>query len=266
MSTGTSSIISSGFGRQQPQDDVPPTYDEYLTLALNDLIDETFCYRDPTTFPAEGRKLIRLVPSAYGDGLNSPSGPLRPSARSISNIVCDQPSSTTIPNPSSCTDMFWLWGQFVDHDLGLTETGSTSFNIQVPTGDTDFDPLSAGNVEISLTRSVFDSATGSGVTPREQINIVTQYLDATNTYGSSSGRSSWLRTFQDGKLKYSMGNLLPMNDGAMSNAGPSGSNPFVAGDVRANENVALMSMHTLLMREHNWWCGQLKERVATKDS
>lgn len=259
MSNGISSIISTGFGRQQPQENVPLTYEEYLTLALNDLIDGTFSYRDPDAFPSEGIKLLRLVPSAYADGLNTPSGASRPSPRLISTAVCDQAPETKILNPTQCTDMFWLWGQFVDHDLDLTETGATAFNISVPTGDTDFDPTSTGTVEIPLTRSVYDDTTGTGIIPREQLNLVTQYLDATNTYGSTTARCQWLRTYKNGKLKSGMGNMLPNNDGTVTNAGPAGKNPFVAGDVRGNENVALLSMHTLLMREHNWWCTKIKE-------
>lgn len=259
--SGTSSIIATGFGRQHPQNQSPPTYNEYLTIALVDLIKDIFTFRDPDTFDSDGYKLLRLVSSAYGDGLNTPSGSDRPSARLISNTVCDQPIATKILNPKQCTDMFWLWGQFVDHDLDLSNTTTDPFNISVPTGDIHFDPGSTGTKEIPLTRSVFDSATGSGVTPREQLNMITNYLDVTNIYGSTTARSTWLRSFKDGKLKTGMGNFLPFNDGTLDNAGPVGQNPFVSGDVRANENVALLSMHTLFMREHNWWCSKIKKEV-----
>ena len=64
----------------------------------------------------------------------------------------------------------------------------------------------------------------------------------------------FLRTFDNGQLKVSEGNLLPFNDGSIENADPRGGDPtslFVAGDVRANENSVLVSMHTLFVREHN---------------
>ena len=255
--TGTSSVTTIGFGIQaDPIEEL--TYNDYLVIALTDLAEGTFTYRNSDDFPVDGNQLIRLTSSAYADGLNTPSGPSRPSARFVSNAIFHQDDVTKIINPKNCTDMFWLWGQFVDHDLDLTPDGGDAFNISVPTGDTFFDPESTGTVEIPLTRSTFDAATGSGVTPREQLNKITPYLDCTNTYGSTTARANWLRTFKDGKLKTGPGKMLPINDGTIDNAGATGANPFVAGDVRANENVALLSMHTLLMREHNWWATQIK--------
>jgi len=261
--TGTSSIIATGFGIQTQPNPLlnprPPTYNDYLLAAIHDVSTRTFTYRDTDEFPEAGRQLIRLSPSAYGDNLNTPSGSDRPSARLISNIVFDQPDNTTVPNPKKCTDMFWLWGQFIDHDLDLTPDVGESFNISVPTGDEYFDPNSTGNVYISLHRSVFDPETGTGMTPREQVNKITQEIDASSIYGSTTARATWLRSYKDGKLKEGMGRMLPINDGTLTNAGPNGSNMFVSGDIRANENIALLSMHTLFMREHNWWANKIKK-------
>ena len=53
------------------------------------------------------------------------------------------------------------WGQFIDHDLSLTDTGTTDFNIEVPAGDPSFDPESTGKVIIPMTRSEFDPETGT---------------------------------------------------------------------------------------------------------
>src|SRR5205823_8451325 len=63
-----------------------------------------------------------------------------------------------------------------------------------------------------------------------------------------------LRTFQGGQLKTSTGNLLPLNTDGFSNAnnGPyPNSDMFLAGDIRANENIELSSLQILFMREHN---------------
>ena len=52
-------------------------------------------------------------------------------------------------------------------------------------------------------------------------------------------------------MKTSAGNLLPFNTPGLPNAGGTSPTLFLAGDVRANENVMLTSLHTLFVREHN---------------
>ena len=52
-----------------------------------------------------------------------------------------------------------------------------------------------------------------------------------------------------------------MNDGTQENDDPRGGDPtrlFVGGDVRANENSVLVSMHTVFVREHNRIAEELK--------
>lgn len=246
--------IHTGYGRQYPV--FRPTVDYALHPALKELVRYNYAFRD-NNFSGEGEQLLRLSTSAYSDGLNELSGNTRPSARFISNAIFHQSESTKIFNTKNCTDMFWLWGQIVDHDLDLTTAGGSNINIAVPTGDVYFDPMSVGNVEISMTRSIYDPSTGIS-TPREQLNLITPELDCTSIYGSTATRASWLRLYKDGLLKSGMGYMLPMNDGTMDNAGDAGTNVYVSGDVRANENVALLSMHTLLFRNHNWWAKKIK--------
>jgi hypothetical protein len=40
---------------------------------------------------------------------------------------------------------------------------------------------------------------------------------------------------------------------------------FLAGDIRANEHPVLLSLHTIFVREHNWWCDRLAERDSSWD-
>lgn len=198
---------------------------------------------------------LRVAPADYADGLNMPSGASRPSPRVISNELFDQ--DTSVPNPFGTSDFFWLWGQFIDHDIDLTiESDAESFDIAVPFGDVYFDPFFTGTQAIPMHRSAYDPETGN-VSPREQINGITPYIDASMIYGSDPVRASYLRA-PDGKLKVSNGDLLPFNLAGLSNAGGTGDNLFLAGDIRANENVALTSLHTLFVREHNRLVDELK--------
>ena len=48
-------------------------------------------------------------------------------------------------------------------------------------------------------------------TPREQINILTSYIDGSVVYGETEERSNALREFIDGKLKTGPGDLLPVS-------------------------------------------------------
>lgn len=205
--------------------------------------------------PMNSTHLYRMAPADYGDGLNSPAGSTRPSAREVSNEIFDQ--ATSVPNPFAASDFFWLWGQFIDHDIDLTlDDEIESFPIPVPLGDPFFDPFFTGNQTISLHRSAFDSSTGIN-SPREQINGITPFIDASMIYGSDDTRATYLRT-PDGKLKVSDGDLLPFNHAGLNNAGGPSDTLFLAGDVRANENVALTSLHTLFVREHNRLVDELK--------
>ena len=75
-----------------------------------------------------------------------------------------------------------------------------------------------------------------------------------------------LRTLDGtGKLKTSDGDLLPYNVDGFPNQPDNSAGYFLAGDVRANEQVALTVMQSLFMREHNYWAGIIKERQPYLD-
>ncbi len=190
------------------------------------------------TWGMAGGNLRRFVPAAYADGVSVPSGFDRPSARFISNLVCDQEQSL-IPNSRGLTSFVWQWGQFVDHDFGITESHEPHelFPIPVPSGDIFFDPFQTGEQIITLFRSEYRYGPG----PRNQINAITSWIDASNVYGSDAVTSRSLRTLSGGLMKTSEGDLLPVDEEGF----------FLAGDVRANEQPGLISMHTLFVREHN---------------
>jgi len=202
----------------------------------------------------------------YGDGLSTLAGATRPSPRAVSNAFFSQ--SGSIPAANGMSDFIWTWGQFLDHDLSLTEGAAESAPFAIPTGDAFFDPQSTGSQTMSFHRGAFDPATGT-TTPRQQINEITGYIDGSMVYGSTPERARWLRTLSGGKLKVTKngkGDLLPFNDGTVPNAGSPESADlstalFVAGDIRANEQPTLACIHTLFVREHNRVAEQLASQT-----
>lgn len=201
---------------------------------------------------ATGIQLIRLSAAAYADGVSALDD-TRANPRDVSNAICAQEGSR--PNAQNVTDFLWQWGQFLDHDLDLTDgvDPAEPHNINIPTGDVFFDPQNTGNQTMSFNRSIYDTDSGrSTLNPRQQINEITAWIDASNVYGSESERAEALRAHDgSGKLKVSEGNFLPFNTDGLPNAGGDSAELFLAGDVRANEQLGLTVMHTLFVREHN---------------
>ncbi|XP_073463531.1 peroxidasin homolog [Aquarana catesbeiana] len=229
----------------------------------------------------------RLLKPAYQNGFNHPRGasdesgvlPL-PLPRLVSTTMI---GTETITPDSQYTHMLMQWGQFLDHDLDQTipALGMSRFSdgapcSQVCTNDPPCFPISMPEKDSRLKNGhcMFFARSspvcGSGVTSllmesayyREQVNLLTAYIDASNVYGSSEHESLELRdlTNQRGLLK--VGGVMNFGKPMMPYAhGPptecmrgerESSVPcFLAGDHRANEQLALTAMHTIWFREHN---------------
>ena len=219
-----------------------------------------------TNWGAAGITLYREMPSQYGpnDPSNAIGGVNRPSPRAISNAVIDEP--ITQFNTLHLSTLVYQWGQFLDHDMSATPTGTTEY-VPIPLPATEKIFTEA----IPFYRSDFQMTTDSrGNKVRQQLNMITSFIDGSNVYGSDSKRATWLRTMKNGKMKTSAGNLLPYNtrtgelSGAIDLNAPEMANDsdhhvktFVAGDDRAAENPVLTSLHTLFVREHNRICDSL---------
>ncbi len=196
--------------------------------------------------------LTRAASADYADGF----GQLRvgPNPRVISNTVCA--TSSPLASIAGLSNMCWIWGQFVDHELDLTKTNSAE-TANMTTPPTDAFP----DLTIAFERSVHQF----GVTgPRQMVNSISSFLDATNVYGGNEARANVLRLLDGtGKLKTQQNNgrtLLPFNTFGLPNASPQGSDPttfFAAGDIRANENVGLTGLHTIFATEHNRLCDEI---------
>ncbi|CAG0914310.1 unnamed protein product [Notodromas monacha] len=245
----------------------------------------------------------RLIQPIYENGLNTPIGwnigklyhgfP-RPSARLVSTSVI---SSRFVQPDEFNSHMVMQWGQFLDHDLdhAIPSLATASFSTGVPCNSTCLnDPpcfpitIPAGDLRIrnrgcmEFTRS--SSVCGSGttsifmntVTPREQINQVTAFIDGSQVhditvYGSTEGEARILRNFTgDGLLRVGLPGptgkgLLPINENNLPidcrrnpSIDESEIQCFLAGDVRVNVQVGLTAMHTLWLREHNRIANVLK--------
>lgn len=226
--------------------------------------DGTYNNVDNPEWGASFIHLQRFGPADYADGIAALAGPLRPSARAVSNMLVHQDEDESIPNSFGTSDFMWQWGQFLDHDLDLTD-GSTDeeANIQVPLGDPFFDPDGTGEEIIPFHRALYDPDTGTDLdNPREQENEITSWMDASMVYGSDDERAAALRVGPESPfMKTSAGNLLPFNVDNLANANGPAPDPaalFLAGDVRANEQVGLTVMHTLFVREHNRLAAELQ--------
>ncbi|XP_070556082.1 peroxidasin-like [Ptychodera flava] len=240
--------------------------------------------------PTQGASLTpfsRLLDPIYEDHFNNPRGwrdtrgrqPSLPSPRLVSTVVG---STHTVTNDDDLSDFVMLWGQFLDHDLDLTpqspssvafkdgvkcsdtcENSAPCFSIPVPAGD----PRINGEcIEFIRSSAVcgtgYKTASGRPV-PRQQVNAITSYIDASQIYGSSRTRADSLRAF-DGKGSLGVNDdtevpsgrpLLPYDPfSPMACISDSSSREipcFIAGDGRANEQIGLISVHTLFLREHN---------------
>lgn len=241
-----------------PASVAPPDPSEQSTDRYRS-IDGTGNHETHFSLGAANTPLRRWMVADYGDGVGSMAGAGRPSPREISNAVCadSQPG----PNSAGASDFLWQWGQFVDHDIDLSDEADPPelMPIAVPLGDPFFDPLSTGLETIDLHRSAYHPGTGHDPNyPRQQMNSITAFVDASNVYGSDDVRAAALRTNDGtGRLLESAGGLLPFNTAGLPNAGGTGPTLFLAGDVRANEQVGLTAMHILFVREHNRLAGEI---------
>ncbi|CAF1177250.1 unnamed protein product [Didymodactylos carnosus] len=233
--------------------------------------------------------LTRWLHAQYENGFNTPrgwnqsllyNGYVLPSAREISSRLIATKHIT--PDPAF-SHMLMQWGQFLDHDMSLTvqATSNTRFSdslrclsscsfeapcypIRIPEDDHLRDERGSCLEFVRSAALCLSGETSFLHLPyrREQINSLTSYLDASNIYGSTvqdgwdlrerSAGKGLLRThstptYPKGLLPFSTDTPVDcQRDRQASQIGC-----FLAGDHRVNEQVALIAMHTIWVREHN---------------
>ncbi|HJN56281.1 MAG TPA: peroxidase family protein [Candidatus Poseidoniales archaeon] len=224
-----------------------------------------------TTWGAVGEPLLRLLPrisTPNGSELSFADLESAPEVRVISNTICHEDES--MDDPMGLSSYNWLWGQFITHDVDLTTTqngrspgtSAESAYYSIPVDDQWMNPDGQEEFGLRMFRSVVLPGTGtSSDNPRQHPNNITAWIDAGVIYGNDVDRANWLREFEGGRLKSTpspTGDLLPIADYAvepaapkMSFAGFNSQTSYIAGDIRGQEHIALMAMHSLFVREHN---------------
>ncbi|CAH0386545.1 unnamed protein product [Bemisia tabaci] len=230
----------------------------------------------------------RLQKPIYENGFSTPVGWTKsikyfgfekPLARVVSNEII---KTEDITPDIEITHMVMQWGQFLDHDLdhAIPSTSLESwegidckkscayaapcFPMDVP----EHDPRIKNRRCMDFIRS--SAICGSGMTsvffgaiqPREQINQLTAFIDGSQVYGFTNQRANVLRDLRndDGLLRE--GIKAPYDKPLLPIAGATEVDCrrdltegdvgcFLAGDIRVNEQVGLIAMHTIWLREHN---------------
>lgn len=202
---------------------------------------------------AAGIYFRRISGADYADGKSEPAGVTRIDPRTVSNTLFDQ-GDTTVPVEYGQSSFLWVWSQFINHDISLVMPNipNEAFDIRIPSGDKFTDSKKDDNQKIPFNRSEYINHF-NGI--RQQINRVSSFIDGSMIYGSDSLRANALRLNDGtGRLRTSKDNLLPFNIYGFENSGGNGPELFLAGDIRSNENIVLTALHTLFVREHNFWC------------
>ena len=210
-----------------------------------------------------GTAYTRLAAANYADGLGEPVE--GPSERYVSNRIFND-SNQNVFSENGVSHWSFVWGQFLDHTIGLREDSDAPMQIAFD----DADPLEEFTNDlgtITSTRSAAADGTGAR-SSREQVNTVSSFIDAWAVYGGSDERLDWLRAGPvDGDPTNNDAELLEV-DGYLPTAAARSdddapamelmgrlfaepSAAVIAGDVRANENLGLTAVHTLFLREHN---------------
>ncbi|XP_042871401.1 peroxidase-like [Penaeus japonicus] len=230
-----------------------------------------------------GTAFQRILPPDYQDGVNmarqfsATTGAPLPSPRSISsNVIVDRDARY-----DNFTILIMQWGQFLDHDITHTpitkgkdksditcckrgqrreprELHPACMPIEIPETDNFFSQFGQRCMEFVRSMPAVRPACNFG--PREQMNQITSFIDASNVYGSTEEEAKVLRSFVDGKLKVTPQNghdLLPPHREECTDASRR-FHCFKAGDSRVNEQPELAVMHTVWMRQHNRIAGGLK--------
>src|ERR1700757_2932969 len=136
-----------------------------------------------------GTPYSRVAPAGYADGIGRMVA--GPSPRYISNRIFNDVGQNLF-SERGVSQWGWVWGQFLDHDIGLRDETPGE---DAPMAFNRDDPLESYTNDFGeLAFSRTPAAPGTGVTTtRQQINTIESFIDASNVYGVSNSRLDRLR-------------------------------------------------------------------------
>ncbi|XP_023209588.1 dual oxidase-like isoform X1 [Centruroides sculpturatus] len=218
-------------------------------------------------------QLTRRAPSSYSDGVYMMSGIDRPNARKISlQILNGEDGQGSIRN---LTALFAFFGQVVTSEILMASEPGCPIEVhrvKIDRCDTTYDRNCKGAKYMPFHRALYDSKTGqSPNNPREQLNLMTSWIDGSFVYSSSEAWLNSMRSFKNGTLRTDhTGRYPPKNRERVPlfNSPPSRylgmltpERMYLLGDARTNQNPAILAFGILFHRWHN----VLAERIQIQN-
>ncbi|RCN37043.1 heme peroxidase [Ancylostoma caninum] len=221
--------------------------------------------------------LRRLLAPDYEDKISSPrtskSGAPLPPATEVASLFTPAPRGH-----ATCSMILAQWASFIYDDLAhvasnrLVKEGffTTSKHLPLPCCDPAVDhpecfPIRGRDGKcVTYSRSMPTPTENCTLGPRQQGNMVSGYLDASQIYGSTQEIADKLRSFKDGllllrTLSASHGGLpQPDDDEECKRISANAEQCFLSGSQRINFLPSNAVMYTMWMRQHNFVAGKLK--------
>jgi len=170
-------------------------------------------------------------------------------ARTLSNTIFGV-GDPLVKDERSLSQFSVFFAQFILNDIYRpTYNPANDYLVPIPPGDPFFGP-SFADIKTKVPTTLMD--TNSCPVPTSNTSY---FIDLSNVYGSTVEEMSAIRTFHGGELKSvtfgTEGSLLPF-------VSTTDQTWFLMGDLRDNYNAGLITLHTLAVRNHNFWANQVR--------
>uniref|UniRef100_A0A7M5V0Z6 Uncharacterized protein n=1 Tax=Clytia hemisphaerica TaxID=252671 RepID=A0A7M5V0Z6_9CNID len=186
-----------------------------------------------------------------------------PAANKVS-IAAFTPQFVNAGNAGKLSTLFTTAGQFLDHDMTVSNHGkcnikdcSSNSAFKYPCFPIKFDDGTSQCTPFVRAFAACQSASPRRRRQRQQVNTLTAFVDGSQIYGHNARLARSLRKLDgSGQLRTRRGDLIPLK--RLTTPCDLLVGCSLAGDIRADENIALHSMHTVWVREHNRVASQLR--------